>query len=108
MSADSNEVRKGAKREAPPSPLLVNDADLARMLGIARPTVWGLYKRGVLPAPVKIGGSTRWSVREVEAVIDRLLAAPPEERLPAEALAHASALGAKGQAAKRRRRMAER
>ncbi|MBC8745795.1 helix-turn-helix transcriptional regulator [Paraburkholderia podalyriae] len=32
-------------------------------------TVWERSKRGALPAPRKIGGSTRWNVGELRAVL---------------------------------------
>lgn len=87
-----------------PAPLLlVSDRELGAMLSISRTTVWNLVQRGVLPPPVKLGGSTRWSVQEVEAAISRPLRAQPDE-LSAERTDYARKLGRKGQAAKQRRR----
>ncbi|MFD1555754.1 helix-turn-helix transcriptional regulator [Paraburkholderia silviterrae] len=35
---------------------------VAKLLGVHEVTVWTMTKRGALPAPVKIGGNTRWNV----------------------------------------------
>ncbi len=35
--------------------------------GVSAVTVWRRVKSGVLPAPVKVGGTTRWIVGELRA-----------------------------------------
>ena len=45
----------------------VRVADLARWLCVSRTTIWRWTRRGVLPAPVVIGGVRRWQLAAVEA-----------------------------------------
>jgi predicted site-specific integrase-resolvase len=40
----------------------VSDQVVADVLGVSRVTVWRWSKSGLLPAPSKRGGATRWSV----------------------------------------------
>lgn len=47
-------------------PLLVTVAEAARMLSIGKSTLWRDVKNGKLPAPVKIGGATRWRVSDLQ------------------------------------------
>ncbi|KDB05007.1 AlpA family transcriptional regulator [Defluviimonas sp. 20V17] len=44
--------------------------DVAEHFGCGISTVWRWAKIGVLPKPVKIGGSTRWRRADIEAVIN--------------------------------------
>ncbi|WP_081896865.1 MULTISPECIES: helix-turn-helix transcriptional regulator [Burkholderia] len=42
---------------------------VAGLFGISVPTVWRHARSGKLPAPRKIGSSTRWNVGELRAVL---------------------------------------
>ncbi|HEY1601475.1 MAG TPA: helix-turn-helix domain-containing protein [Pirellulales bacterium] len=44
--------------------------ELSQRLGIASRTVWRMLSAGELPAPIKIGGQTKWRRSEIEAMID--------------------------------------
>jgi excisionase family DNA binding protein len=49
-------------------------------LNVSKTSVYGLVKNGLLPKPVKVGGSARWIEEEVEAAITAMKAqrdAPP-------------------------------
>jgi predicted DNA-binding transcriptional regulator AlpA len=50
---------------------LLTTSDLERLLKVDRRTITRLVKRGELPAPLKLGGSNRWRVQDIKAVIDR-------------------------------------
>jgi predicted DNA-binding transcriptional regulator AlpA len=47
------------------------------MLGGTRPlnsaTIYRLIKKGVLPAPIKVGASSRWLREECEAALARMV-----------------------------------
>ncbi|WP_082750564.1 helix-turn-helix transcriptional regulator [Burkholderia sp. MSMB0856] len=47
----------------------VSDTVVAALCGCNVSTVWDRAKRGDLPKPIKIGGSTRWNVGELRAVL---------------------------------------
>lgn len=47
-------------------PLLVPVTEAARMLSIGKSTLWRGVKNGELPAPIKIGGATRWRVADLQ------------------------------------------
>lgn len=42
--------------------------EVAEHLNIGVSTVWRSVAKGTLPAPIKIGGSTRWRRVEIEAI----------------------------------------
>ncbi|WP_373429694.1 helix-turn-helix transcriptional regulator [Paracoccus sp. WLY502] len=44
---------------------LVRDTDVARMLACSRATVWRRTAEGALPAPLRIGGITRWRMSDI-------------------------------------------
>lgn len=46
--------------------LLVPAAEAAKMLSIGRSTFWARVKDGLAPAPVHIGGLTRWRVSDLQ------------------------------------------
>ncbi|SHK38545.1 transcriptional regulator, AlpA family [Shimia gijangensis] len=48
---------------------LMKDREVAAMLSIAVSTVWDYASNGVIPKPLKIGGSTRWVRDEIEIVL---------------------------------------
>jgi len=45
--------------------LLIADKEAAAMLGMGRSTLWREVKNENVPAPVKIGGLTRWRVEDL-------------------------------------------
>jgi predicted DNA-binding transcriptional regulator AlpA len=47
----------------------VNVRTVAALCGCNTATVWNRSKDGSLPAPIKIGGSTRWNVGELRKVL---------------------------------------
>lgn len=51
---------------------LMADHTAAALLGISRATFWRRVKDGTFPAPVKIGGATRWRRADLLAAVDRL------------------------------------
>ena len=53
-------------------PLLTVE-DLERMLRVDRRTIARLCKKGQLPPPLKLGGSNRWRVKDIEDALDLLL-----------------------------------
>ena len=60
------------------SPLLLKAADLGRLLGCGRSTIWAHHSSGQIPRPVRIGRITRWRRAEIEAWLDA--GAPPRGR----------------------------
>ena len=59
---------KNVPARAPLEPLLTVE-DLERLLRVDRHTIRRLWKRGQLPAPIKVGGSHRWRVRDLEQFV---------------------------------------
>ena len=57
----------GVAGARPPS--FVSRASLAAELEIGQSTVDDLVRRGVLPMPIKIGGSSRWSWAAVQEAL---------------------------------------
>ncbi|MCZ8133419.1 MAG: helix-turn-helix domain-containing protein [Rhodobacteraceae bacterium] len=56
---------------------LLKDREVAALLGCSVCTIWRRAADGKIPAPVKLGGLTRWRASDIEALIDGLTA---EER----------------------------
>ena len=52
-------------------PLLTVE-DLERMLRVDRRTIARLCKKGQLPPPLKLGGSNRWRVQDIEDALELL------------------------------------
>jgi predicted DNA-binding transcriptional regulator AlpA len=48
-------------------PLLLTARQAAELCGVSEATWWRLHAAAKCPAPVKIGGSTRWRVAELRA-----------------------------------------
>lgn len=65
QSLDSPPSRTQKPDEEPT--LLVSAEKLAQLLDISIRTLWRLRAAGKLPAPVRLGGSVRWRVDEVQA-----------------------------------------
>jgi excisionase family DNA binding protein len=49
--------------------LLLRVQEVAAMLGIGRSSVWAKVKNGRLPEPIKIGGSTRWRLADLQPLV---------------------------------------
>lgn len=49
--------------------ILVPVSEAAKLLSIGESTMWRDAKAGKLPAPVKIGGATRWRVADLLAFV---------------------------------------
>lgn len=64
--------RSRSDREAP---ALMTDKEVAGYLRICRSSIWRNLKLKRFPAPIKIGGATRWRRADIEA----LVAAPETE-----------------------------
>lgn len=58
----SNDMKAESQKE---TRLLINASEVAKMLSIGESTVWALTKTEKLPAPVKVGGATRWRVADL-------------------------------------------
>ena len=56
--------------DARPGSLLINSKELATMLHVSERTLWRHVSAGLLPAPIRFGGNTRWKMEEVRAWID--------------------------------------
>lgn len=54
--------------------ILLSDNTAAALLGISRATFWRRVNDKTLPAPIKLGGATRWRRDEVLAAIERVAA----------------------------------
>lgn len=55
--------------------ILVPAAEAAAMLSMGKSTFWREVKNENLPAPVKIGGLTRWRVADLQRIADPATAA---------------------------------
>jgi len=53
---------------------LLKDREAALIYGVSRSRFWAGVKSGELPAPIRIGGVTRWSNKHLQADIRRRLA----------------------------------
>jgi len=60
--------------DRPPS--YVSKATLAAELDISESTVDALVQRGILPKPIKVGGSVRWNWAQVNASLGATAASP--------------------------------
>lgn len=54
--------------------ILLADNTAAALLGISRATFWRRVKDGTFPAPIRIGGATRWRRDELLAALERAAA----------------------------------
>lgn len=52
-------------------PVLIDAEALARMMDVSERTLWRWVSRGELPQPLRIGGSTRWRLAEINDWIER-------------------------------------
>ena len=56
------------------APALIPFAQLSTKVGMGRSRIYALIGEGNFPPPVKIGASSRWIVREIDAYISQLAA----------------------------------
>ena len=61
------------------SPVLLSDQGVAALLDMSRASVWRRVNDKTLPQPIRIGGLTRWSRAEIEAVIEAALTARDDD-----------------------------
>jgi predicted DNA-binding transcriptional regulator AlpA len=54
---------------------LLSDRDASALMGCGRSTLWRWASEGVIPKPLKIGGTSRWKRADIEAVIAKAEAA---------------------------------
>ncbi len=54
--------------------ILLSDREVIQALGCARSTLWRWAAEGVVPKPLKIGGSSRWRHSDIEEVIAKAAA----------------------------------
>lgn len=48
---------------------LLKAKEVSQILGVSERQVWRLASSGQMPAPVTVGGSTRWRLSDIEAWI---------------------------------------
>lgn len=49
---------------------LLSVRQVAEYFGVSVATIWRWTASGSIPAPIKIGGSTRWRCSDIEAVLN--------------------------------------
>lgn len=63
---DSSPAISVSDNKAPKvQPALITAAELAQMMQVSVRTLWRLLSAGQIPAPIRIGGNTRWRVEEI-------------------------------------------
>ena len=50
--------------------LLISAAELGKLLGVNKSTIWSWHSAGKIPLPVRIGGTTRWRPEEIREWVD--------------------------------------
>ena len=53
------------------APILLDVKAVAALFQSSPATIWRRMNDGTMPAPVRIGGMTRWARDEIDTVIDR-------------------------------------
>jgi excisionase family DNA binding protein len=69
MTNNQNQAKPSQDR---PIPRLLSAVEVAELLTVSVSTVWRLRSQGVLPDAVRIGGSVRWRLRDIERYIETL------------------------------------
>lgn len=62
--------RKPTNHDPDDLPRLITADELAAILGLSKRSVWRLVANGEIPEPLRVGGSTRWPLDEIEAWLD--------------------------------------
>jgi excisionase family DNA binding protein len=65
-----NKSDQSKSNERAPGAILLKANEVAQMLSISTRTLWRLVSVKKFPAPVRVGGSTRWRAAEVEAWVE--------------------------------------
>jgi predicted DNA-binding transcriptional regulator AlpA len=55
-------------------PQLLNVKEVSELVGLGVSTVWKQVRKGNFPAPIKIGGATRWRRIDLETLFSRVTA----------------------------------
>ena len=74
LSQRAYEMAHGASGNDHNSKALIGVQTVAKLIDGSPSSVWRRVNDGTLPRPIKIGGMTRWSRAEIEAVIATKLA----------------------------------
>ena len=61
-----NPLTEGPGGDRAPARVLITATDLAQMMQISVRTLWRLVSAGQVVEPIRIGGNTRWRLKEVE------------------------------------------
>lgn len=76
-----DDPRKGRMVSGLRPPSYVSKTTLAAELDISESTVESYVSRGILPKPIRLGGSVRWCWAEVEAAMGSLSGPAPDDFL---------------------------
>ena len=52
---------------------LISVKEVSAILGCSTATVWRYAKKGIIPQPIKLSGTTRWSWAEIDRHISILI-----------------------------------
>jgi excisionase family DNA binding protein len=76
LQASRNAIFAGQK---PPEDqgLLIDSRQAAKLLGVSTRTLWGMWKAGKMPQPIRIGQAVRFGYEELRAWVDA--GGPPQE-----------------------------
>lgn len=64
MHKVATSLRRNGENDA-----LLRDTDCAALVGVSRATWWRWVSAGTIPAPIRIGGVTRWWRSDIEALL---------------------------------------
>ena len=59
--------------------ILLTSKEAAKLLSIGEATLWRDSKAGKMPAPIKIGGATRWRVADLHAFVANAPTTPKKD-----------------------------
>lgn len=69
-------MNQNSSQTRPTAPALISAVELAELLQISTRTLWRLRSAGKLIKPIKLGGSTRWRLDEVQTWVANGCPAP--------------------------------
>lgn len=52
------------------APVMITAEEFAQMIKVSKRTLWRLLSAGKLVEPIRLGGNTRWRLRDVQTWID--------------------------------------
>ena len=70
LKRESVSMKQDSTSATDESKLLISAAELGKLLGVNKSTVWSWHSSGRVPQPVRIGGATRWRAEEIRQWID--------------------------------------